>query len=298
MDGNTNTPWIELAHARLRKLDTEQRAQLEDLDVSPTDLVQACVVRLLQRFAKAAKTPERDSFNGALETVNFADLGLAIAWEQGHPEAWECYADQFRRPVIAAAVRQGAGHGSAEELADELPGYLLAAQAEGLTSPLARYDGTGSLRGWLCTIVRRRMLDSARRTSKNEELPAESMATEESSPTHTAEQNEMGQRLQAAGEMLRESMSPRERLAFLLKYEKNLPQRQIAKMMKIGDSRVSRLIQQGYTKVREALATEFGEDIAREPLPPDELLLALGSRQDGHRHPSSPQDGPQEKQAQ
>ncbi len=297
MQGNTDTPWIELAHARLRGLDTAERARLESLEVSPTELVSACVTRTLKRFSAAGQEPTRESFNAALETVNLADLGLALAWEEGHGRAWELYAELYRRAAISAARRQGSSPGAAEELADELPGFLLAAKAEGHSSPLARYDGTGSLRGWICTIVRRRVLDSVRRSAKNEELPRDAMVSEQAGPTQAAERNELGARLQAAGERLRESMSPRERLAFLLKYEKDLPQRKIASLMDIGDSRVSRLIQQAYAKVRECLSQEFGQDVAGDPLPPHELLLALGSQQNSHRHPPSTADGPPEEQA-
>ena len=293
MESNTDTPWIELVHAKTRRLTSEERSRLDSLDVDLTDLTSACVTRTLQRFTSAQHAPSGDSFAAALETVNLADLGLVMAWERGNPRAWELYAELYRRSVISAAMRRGARRGPAEELADELPGFLLAAQAEGRASVLARYDGTGSLRGWLCTIVRRRAIDSVRRSARDEELPQDTMLSEQHDPTHTAEHNELAQRLHAAGSRLRESMSPRARLVFLLKYEKELPQRKIAMLLGIGDSRVSRLIQQAYTKVRDCLEQEFGEDLSGDPLPPDELLQALGSQQQSPRHRPSRPDGSQ-----
>lgn len=287
----TNKPWLILGQATVEAVWAEVGARLEGFGVSFQDLLDTSVERTLRRFHSVGHVPTEDSFQQAMGMVALEDLGLAIAWERGDQRAWDAYATDYRDAVVGAALRQGFHAAAAEELGDEIPGSLLIAGANNGASPLARYNGSGSLKGWLCTIARRRVADGIRALAKSKDLEQVSAESEQPGPQANAEQAEVNEQLRSVARVLRQELSVRERLVFLFKHEQDLSQREIATRLGISDSRVTRLLQHATAKVRELLVRQFGAASPEELLLSNELLRTLGGRAD-HPGDDSPSGSP------
>jgi len=263
--------------------------QLQGLGVELDELASVAAARTLRRFERAGLEPDAASFEDAVSRVALADLALAIAWERGDAAAWERYTTLHRDSVLRAARAQGASPADAEELADGLPGTLLSAGSDG-SSPLARYDGSGSLRGWLCTIARRRVADGARRGARRVELVEGAEVDGAPRPAQAAERQEASDRIVEFAARLRQELTLKERLALLLKHEQGLPQRAIAAQLGVSDSRVTRLLQHATDKLRERLVSTASAVEREDPTWIQELVLALGKPGDEGQRPATPRD--------
>ncbi|MCB9914605.1 MAG: sigma-70 family RNA polymerase sigma factor [Planctomycetes bacterium] len=277
MDDAPAETWTALARGPVHDAWDAARARYGALDVDRDELLRAAVARTLARFERAGREPDPLAFRTALERAALADLCLVLAWERGDARAWELYAEEFEPAVTAAARRQGASPGRAEELAHELPGLLLAAEAEGRRAPLARYDGSGSLVGWLGVLARRRAIDGIAQDARHEPLEARDPASGAVGPEGEASERELAERVRAAAAGLRAALTPRERLVLLLKHEHGLAQTSIAAHLGVTPSRVTRLVQHATEKLREALAQLAEGGAVPEARLSHVLLRALGA---------------------
>ena len=235
-----------------RRFVREARSTYGDFGGEDEALAERVQGRVRARVEALGLTLDEETFDGLLAATRGADLCLALAWEAGCEGAWGKYAQFFQGSVRAAARSQGASEGEAQELADGLPGALLAGG-----SALARYQGRGSLGGWLAVIVRRRVID-ATRVQRPVDLPDEvEQPGTHGDPTHGAALDESTRRLRQAMAPLAQELTDRETTVLLLKYQAGMPQRQIARALGISDSRVTRLLQHAFGKLGERLRAAF-----------------------------------------
>lgn len=192
------------------------------------------------------------------EPVSAPDLYLATACDAGDSAAWEVL-DRAYTPQLRGLLRKhGATEAEAAEMLADLPGLLCEppplAQAR---TRIGTYDGSGLLVSWLSIFVLR-TVNARRKQRTGESLGAQDPAAEAGSTRAGALPgvlvSEALQRFQAAVAGAWETLTDRERLGILLKYRDNLSGRETARVLGVGEPRVSRLLAAGLEKIRAAVA--------------------------------------------
>jgi RNA polymerase sigma-70 factor (ECF subfamily) len=244
-----------------------------------TDLAQRRLRRIGPALAAAGYAA---ALAEALSRAALADLFLAVACEEGVPGAWDAFAARYGPVVAALALRRGASRQEAEDLSREIPGDLFAPPpGGGARTRLGTYDGTGSLTAWLGVLVHRRLVDQRRAAALGpapvdpERAEAVAAGSSGADPAAAALDAETARRF---GEALRDvwgSLSPRETLAVLLRYRDGLPQTDIARLLAVGEPRVSRILAGAAEKIRAAVQRRVGARPAVGSEDPDRLRAAL-----------------------
>ena len=188
------------------------------------------------------------------------DVYLARACDAGVDGAWERLEACYRKPVLRFLRRRGAARDEAELLLDDLWSTLATPPPRGgAHTRLGTYDGRGSLSSWLCTVAWRRLVDGwrARAGTREVEQDAPAPAGRQHDPALRASREEAARLIGLGLEDAWSEMTARELQVIVLKYKHRLPQKQIARVLRIGPPRVSRVLQSATTRLREAIARRF-----------------------------------------
>jgi DNA-directed RNA polymerase specialized sigma24 family protein len=199
----------------------------------------------------------------ALQTVAGRDLYLAIACDLGVPGSWETLSRRFLPRLKALLRRRGSSAREAEELTRELPGDLVAPPASRRDrTTIGSFDGTGTLFFWMAGVVLRRRAQRARSHAAappEAEGGAPAYPPVASGPVELAEHAEFVALFARDFERAWRALTSRETLALLYKYRDGLPQTVIARLLGIGEPRVSRLIAKALTRLRHSLERVWSE---------------------------------------
>jgi RNA polymerase sigma-70 factor len=185
--------------------------------------------------AFAGRTPTTSDIERYEKSLHLADLALACACMEGHPEAWDHFVKEFR-PILYRAADAIDRSGRAREVADALYGELY-------SKALFRYfHGRSSLATWLRSLVSQRYVDRIRETRRIEPLPEESSPAAiparavASNPDHarfvTAVQSVLAAALAA--------LEPRDRLRLRCYYAEEMTLAQIGRVTREHEATVSR----------------------------------------------------------
>jgi RNA polymerase sigma factor (sigma-70 family) len=188
-----------------------------------------------------------------------ADLYLAAAASRDVEGAWARLDAELRPRLEALARSRGASPNDADRLVSELVGDL-ALPGGGADRLLATYDGTGSLFGWLATILLRRLLRETRASRRRPGSLDDETASPPAprlGPAEGAEAREVEERVGVALDRALERLTPRERAALVLRHADGRTGREIARLLGVGAPRVSRLLDQATSKVRDAVVPEL-----------------------------------------
>jgi RNA polymerase sigma factor (sigma-70 family) len=224
---------------------------------------------LKPRAFEANRTPE--DIADRLGKSGGADLFLAIACEKEIPGAWEVFRRKYVPKLESLARRNGARGSDAEHVAEGLVGDLFTSPASGASrTHLGRYSGSGSLLAWLKAILHHRMTDerrtrgSHRRATKvREEHDRSRRAARSTNPSEEFDPVNLtvdAETCRRFGEVLVlgiKGLTEREREAVGLRFFEGLPPRDVARRMKIGEPRVSRLLGSGVARLQESVAAAF-----------------------------------------
>ena len=194
--------------------------------------------------AFAGRTPTAADIERYQRSLHLADLALACACMEGHPEAWDHFVLEFR-PLLYRAADAIDRSGNAREVADALYGELF-------SKSLFRYfHGRSSLATWLRSLVSQRYVDRIRETRRLEPLP------EESSPdamvARTAAANPDRARFVGAMQSVLAAavaaLEPRDRLRLRCYYAQEMTLAQIGRVTREHEATVSRQL----ARTRKAL---------------------------------------------
>jgi len=192
---------------------------------------------LARSTAKAfsGRTPSPADVERYQKSLHLADLALACACMEGHPEAWDHFMMEFR-PVLYRAADAIDRSGNAREAADALYGELY-------SKTLFRYfHGRSSLATWLRSLVSQRYVDRLRETRRLEPLPEESSPA--ALPTRPAAHNPDHSRFVAAMQSVLAAalaaLEPRDRLRLRCYYAQEMTLAQIGRVTRESEATVSR----------------------------------------------------------
>jgi RNA polymerase sigma factor (sigma-70 family) len=236
--------------------------------------------KLLARLEAAAVPPTPSALDEFLRRTALADLCLALACEAGIPAAWEAFTRVYAPQIRWMALGKGASGPEASAIADELPGALACPPARGgVRTRLGTFDGTGSLRAWLRTIVgcavadlrrapRRASLEALLLTEERGEVRAGSCCDVgvADDPQRTVGEAEIDRRIEEEIRRGGQSLSPRERLALVLRFRDGLPQAEIGRILGVGTPRACRILKSAVAKLGASLRARGGfvEEAAAE----------------------------------
>jgi len=230
-----------------------------------------------RRLRAAGADPSPEETAALLSRAALADLFLASACEEGVAGAWERFVGAFERMIVALAVRRGASKAEAGELAREIPGELFAPPAGGGSrTRLGTFDGAGSLAAWLGVIVQRRLADRRRSADRTEPVPvADAPDPGSPDPADLAVDAETGRLLEEAFREAWADLTARETLVLLFRYRDGLPQTEIARVLGVGEPRVSRMLSVAAGKIRASVVRRIGRDPSAGDRDPDRAWAAL-----------------------
>jgi len=216
---------------------------------------------IVQKHLGASPLPSR-----AIEfakSLHGSDLYLATACAQhtvgttdpaGHASiAWKTLEKTYKGFICDLARFFFSSSFAAQDLADNLLADLYLPDRSG-TSRIASYDGRSSLTTWLRVVVCNRAINgkrcsaSAKSTDIQMEIPDEPAL---SSIELTVRARRYGQILGDSLELACRHLTPRERLILLWRYEDGLQLGQIARMLGIHQSNVTRQLERMQAKLRD-----------------------------------------------
>jgi RNA polymerase sigma factor (sigma-70 family) len=219
-----------------------------------------------ERAAAAGRTPRR-----ATERVVGSDLYLTVACDLGVDGAWEAFERAFVPRLKGLFQRRGIPVTLGEEILADLPGDLCTPPPRGgARTRIGSYDGTEDLFSWLAVVVLRRRADRVRTLTKmpwsapflaaaGEGSTGLTPAARMPTPSSTARDGERVKRFEETLQEALKDLTPKERLAVLMKFRDGLPQKQIARFLSVGEPRVSRLLQSGTERLRAYIRKRMKE---------------------------------------
>ncbi len=199
-------------------------------------------------------------------------LFLAIACEERVPGAWETLIQRFVPRLRGLLLHGGASYSEAEEIVQDLPGKLFAPPAGGgPRTRMGSYAGRASLFAWLSAIVLRSLVDRRRerRTAslaggRGEGTPPSDQRPDPEArapdPAEALLDGETTARLEEALRAAWKDLSHREALVLLSKYREGIPQKEIARMLGVGEPRVCRILDAALARIRESVNARFPEE--------------------------------------
>ena len=189
-----------------------------------------------------------------LESLRLEELVLARACMAGHEGAWELFMTRYRGGMYEAAYKIARDEAAGRVLADSLYAelYGLNEQGEARTSKLRYYLGRGSLAGWLRTVLAQEHVNQYRRGKRETSLEA---AVEEGRQFAAAEPEtaQVDSRLEAATAAELAALQAEERFLLAAYYLDRRTLAEIAQLMRVHESTISRRLERIATGLRKGI---------------------------------------------
>jgi RNA polymerase sigma-70 factor len=229
---------------------------------------------IIQRHLGEDATPgARSAFVSTLHTT---DLYLAAACAHSSELAWVRFSETYKRLIQYLAQSHCPTMAAADELASGILSYLYLPDSSGRTR-IASYDGRSSISTWLAAIVHHRAVKERRRKVNNAErldrfrdkidLWTEvKIGLQIRSATY-------GHAIDQAIEKSGKSLTERERFILLLRYQDGISGTEIATILNVHASTVTRQLQGIYEKLRSAIVASLAEDHGLNPAAVEESIL-------------------------
>jgi RNA polymerase sigma-70 factor len=254
-----------------------------------------CERALVRRLAVTQTAATALALHDAWERSVSTDLFLAIACDAGNSRAWEALVARLGPRLRAFLQKRGEDAASADEIVASLPGeLLLPAKGSDARTQLGLYSGAGSLFSWLGSVAIRMASRSGKaRRTRGETAEAATIAAPGPDPAVSAIDAEVGDRARKAVDEAFGSMSSDESVAFVLCYRDGVPQVEIGEFLRVGKSRITRILQSAVAKVRRAFGRNDLDAGAAEGSAWSAFRDAVGRALDARRAPdrASPERG-------
>lgn len=240
-----------------------------------------------QKWGGAGVEPSTQVKAAFLESLKVDDLMLARACAAGNEPAWELFLTRYREVLYRAAYGIARDEAAGRELADSLYADLYGMAENGVRrSRLDSFMGRGSLAGWLRAVLAQRYVDGYRRTRREESVDEQEMehlpaaALPEEAPP--AAPRELQVLARSVSVVLR-GMDAEERFLLASYYLDGRALWQIAKLLGVHESTISRRLDRLTQKLRRALLkqlerTGLSRRAAQEALETDVRDIELNVR--------------------
>jgi RNA polymerase sigma-70 factor, ECF subfamily len=196
-----------------------------------------------------------------VESLRIDELILARACAAGNDAAWDLFLTRYREVLYRAAYSIARQESAGRELADSLYADLYGITQPGAPrrSRLESYMGRGSLAGWLRAVLAQRFVDDVRRTRREISLDEEQGDLLPAAPA--ADVAEPGEKLLAqidsAIAAILARLNTEDRFLLVSHYLDGRALWQIATLLAVHESTISRRLERLIQKVRKNLSNEL-----------------------------------------
>lgn len=206
---------------------------------------------LAEVFAQRGAGSESEA---SLQTLHLEELVLARACVAGNERAWEIFMARYREAMYDAAYKIAHDEASGRALADSLYAQLygLTDRGEVRASKLQYYQGRGSLLGWLRTVMAQEYVNQYRRTRRETSLEA---AVEDGKQfaAHETDTQQTDSRIEAATTAELAALEAEERFVLAAYFIDRHTLAEIAKVMGVHESTISRKLERATTGLRKRI---------------------------------------------
>ena len=204
--------------------------------------------------ARCNRTATATDLLSFVTSLHLEDLVLARACMNGHESAWEIFLIRYRATLYESAHKIAREDSAARELADSIYAELYGVDAKGQerTSKLGYYQGRGSLQGWLRTVLAQEYVNRYRSTRRETSLD-EALDDGRQFPATEVEVSVADPRAEAAAAAELATLEPEERLLLAAYYLDRRTLADIAKMLGVHESTISRKLERVTSGLRKRI---------------------------------------------
>jgi RNA polymerase sigma factor (sigma-70 family) len=263
-----------------------------NIAVVPTALEEHVALVATKYLHACASDEELTAF---VKGLHVSDIGLCLACGSRCEFAWRHFKDLHRSYLVEICRFVAKRRMDAEDFVEGLVSYLFLPDRSG-RSRILSYDGRSSLSTWLRVIACNKIFNE-RQAKWSGALSLDSVPQLAVAMPVTLDQALSASRytpaIQGALRKAIQELSPHERLMILWRFEQNLQLGQIARLMNVHQSTVTRQMDKALFRVRthfaSLLASEYGLsgaavaeciDVAKDGFSIDESILVLIRRAD------------------
>jgi RNA polymerase sigma-70 factor, ECF subfamily len=237
--------------------ETFERCQLRYPTVRlPIEVFEARIEEILSSEFKPTGDSEKSR---AFAKIHCEDLFLAMACSQGDRVAWEHFADDYVPLLRHFAVQVCPNPGESEDLAQEITAKLLKDKGR-----LARYNGRGSLAGWLRVAISHAAIDRFRRRSRFsslEELQDGRFEVTQQNPEENVSEETLDSRwgpvMTSLTKACLRALSVRDRLVLSLYYLRGVSLKDIGRQFGMHEATASRRLERMRRDIRKQVESEL-----------------------------------------
>ncbi len=210
---------------------------------------------LLAEVLKASQVNREITEDKFLLSLRLEDLVLAHACADGNERAWELFLTRYRATLYETAYKIAREESAARALADSLYAELYGVDSKGQqrVSKLRYYHGRGSLQGWLRTIVAQEYVNRYRTGKRETSLDAalddgaQFLAPQPETPV-------IDVRIEAAVKAELATLTTEERLLLVSYYLDHRTLAEIAKLLGVHESTISRKLDRATAGLRKRIS--------------------------------------------
>jgi RNA polymerase sigma-70 factor (ECF subfamily) len=247
----------------------------KDIELDIDNFIARLVAVVEKYLGRGAPAVEVTAFIDKLHTN---DLYLTVACAQQNEAAWDYFYERYRKYVFNLALSASSSSDAAHELAANVMEDLFLRDRLGRTR-IASYEGRSSLAAWLHVIVCHRAINDRElkynRLEQIECMPeiADSASIRSIEAALRATQYESI--IKDAIDLACKCLEYRERLMLLLRYDQGLQVSQIARLLGVSPSTISRHLVRSHENLLEYVKKALSFKYRLQQVQIDECLTDL-----------------------
>ncbi len=247
---SANPAWAQGLDPLLRELFQNSRAV--EFGFTADQFARVLLDIGLKYLPEAARSKEATTFLSALRVE---ELALARGCAAGNDKAWEVFLTRFREKLYDVAGAIAREDAVAHELADSLYAslYGLTARDGQRVSKLSSYTGRGSLEGWLRTVLAQEYVNRYRQQRRLVSLEEEEESGKQFEARAPEPQVSVNPPLEAAVDKALAELPAEDRLVLSSYFLDDRTLADIAKMLRVHESTISRRIDKITRTLRSAI---------------------------------------------
>jgi len=177
--------------------------------------------------------------------------------------AWERFSALYYAHMVKAARQVSTTRAAADELAESAAGHLFLPDASG-RSRIASYNGMGPLSFWLAVVIKHLGIKERQRKCNNlerlEDAPNQARLTTTADMESALRANRYSPIISKVLANFGSSLSERERFVLRLRYGQQLSASQIARMLEVNRSSITRQLERTCEKLRKEVTSMLGRE--------------------------------------
>jgi RNA polymerase sigma-70 factor (ECF subfamily) len=223
----------------------------------PADRFGDILRKVAAKYLPAGSTPAEEIV--FYNTLRVEELALARACAAGNDAAWTEFLTRYRTKMYDVAYGIARDEATGRELADSMYAelYGIRERGEERISKLNYYMGRGSLEGWLRTVLAQEYVNRYRSAKHNVSLEEKVEAGEQFVAAEADAPSGSDTRLEQATDAALESCSSEERLLLASYYLDGRTLAEIAKLVGVHESTISRKLDKVARNLRDRVLKEL-----------------------------------------